>query len=95
LPAAGGGGGSARGERLPRVLFVNDLWGYGTVTMGLSIADELEGQATRIFAGMGAGFELARGASFDGLVAANTMAEPLPPELERELSACHAVVSVM
>jgi hypothetical protein len=95
VPAAGRGGGTAYGERPPRVLFVNDLWGYGTVTMGMAIADELEGRATRIFAGMGAGFELARRAPFDGLVAADTMADPLPPELERELGACQAVVSVM
>jgi hypothetical protein len=95
MPAAGRGGGSASGERPPRVLFVNDLWGYGTVTMAMAIADELDGQATRIFAGMGPGFELARRSPFEGLVAADTMADPLPAELERELGACRAVVSVM
>jgi hypothetical protein len=95
MPAAGRGGGPASGQRPPRVLFVNDLWGYGTVTMAMAIADELEGQATRIFAGMGPGFELARRSSFEGLVPADTMADPLPRELERELGACQAVVSVM
>jgi len=85
----------ATGRRPPRVLFVNDLWGYGTVTMAMAIADELEGQATRIFAGMGPGFELARRSSFDSLVPVDTMADPLPRDLEQELGACQAVVSVM
>jgi hypothetical protein len=95
VPAAGRAVGSAYGKRLPRVLFVNDLWGYGSVTMGMAVADELEGRAARIFAGMGPGFELARRAPFEGLVAADTMADPLPQELERELGSCQAVVSVM
>jgi hypothetical protein len=85
----------ASGGRPPRILFVNDLWGYGTVTMSMAIAEELEGRATRIFAGMGPGFELARRSSFDGLVPVDTMADPLPQDLERELGACQAVVSVM
>jgi UDP:flavonoid glycosyltransferase YjiC (YdhE family) len=44
---------------------------------------------------MGPGFELARRSSFDGLVPADTMAGSPPPELERELGACQAVVCVM
>src|SRR5262245_50365439 len=95
LWAGSRGGGAACDRRRPRVLFVNDLWGYGTVTMAMAVAEELEGRATRIFAGFGPGFELARRSSFDGLIAIDTMADPLPPELERELTACHAVVSVM
>jgi hypothetical protein len=83
------------GRRQPRVLFVNDLWGYGTVTIAMAVAEEMEGRAIRIFAGMGPGFELARRSPFDGLVAVDTMATPTPPDLERELSACQAVVSVM
>lgn len=79
----------------PAVLFTPDLWGYGTFTMAMAIAEGLEGSATRIFAGTGPSFELARRSSFDGRTAVNTMADPLQQELERELSACQAVVSVM
>jgi hypothetical protein len=86
---------TAARRRPPRVLFVTDLWGYGTTTMAMAIAEELEGQTTRIFAGMGPGFELARRSSFEGLVPVDTMADPMPRELERELGACQAVVSVM
>jgi hypothetical protein len=81
-------------EPPPRVLFVNDLWGYGTVTMAMVVADALEGHATRLFAGMGPGLELARRSSFDGLLAADTTAE-IAPDLDRGLDTCQAVVSVM
>jgi hypothetical protein len=85
----------ASGGAPPRVLFVNDQWGYGTVTMAMAIAEELEGRATRVFAGMGPGFELARRSSFDRLVPVDTMTDPMRPDLERELGACQAVVSVV
>jgi len=88
-----GTGARARGQ--PWVLFVNDQWGYGSVTTAIVIADELEGKARRSFAGMGPGFELARRSSFDTLVRADTMADVAPPELERALGTCHLVVSVM
>jgi hypothetical protein len=80
----------------PRVLFVTDLWGYGSVTMAMAIAEELEGRATRLFAGTGPRFELARRAAvFDRLVPVDTTANPVAEELDRALGACHAVVSVM
>lgn len=80
----------------PSVLFVNDLWGYGTVTMARAVADELEGEAERVFAGDGPGFELARRAtSFDRLLQVDTMADPVADELDRAMSACQTVISVM
>jgi hypothetical protein len=78
----------------PRILFVTDGWGYGTTTMALAIAEELAGY-TLLFAGTGPGFELARRASFDRLLRLDTAADPVPDELERTLSTCQAVVSVM
>src|SRR5262245_32912200 len=78
VPRATFGPGSHGSPRLPRVLFVNDLWGYGTVTMAMAVAERLEGQVVSVFAGMGPGFELARRAPFDCLVAADTMASPTP-----------------
>lgn len=82
-------------DTTPRVLFVNDLWGYGTATMAMTIAAELEGWATRLFAGMGPGFELARRADFEGLLPVDSMTEPVAKELDRLLGSCQAVVSVM
>ncbi len=83
-------------SRPPRVLFVNDLWGYGTVTMAMAVAGELEGRATCRFAGQGPGFELARRAEcFDALLAADTMTEPISSELDRALEESDAVVTVL
>jgi hypothetical protein len=82
--------------RPPHILFVNDLWGYGTVTMAMAVASELEGRATCLFAGQGPGFELARRAiCFDALLATDTMAEPISPELDAALRGSRAVVTVM
>jgi hypothetical protein len=81
--------------RLPRVLFVNDLWGYGTVTMAMAVADELAGHAVCQFAGVGPGFELARKGSFDKVLRVDTMAEDIAPELERALADSDLVVTVM
>jgi hypothetical protein len=87
------GGPGARGD--PWALFVNDQWGYGSVTTAIVIADELEGRVGRMFAGSGPGFELARRSGFDRLVQADTMAETVPAELEEALGDCQVVVSVM
>jgi hypothetical protein len=90
------GPGGASPPRPARVLFVNDLWGYGTVTMATAIAEDLADRGiARLFAGMGPGFELARRGPFDGLVLADTMAAPMPSELEQQLGSCQAVVSVL
>jgi hypothetical protein len=78
----------------PRVLFVNDLWGYGTVTVAMAIADELDG-CTRLFAGKGPGFELARRSSFDGLERLDTRVDIVSQELDRLLDLSQVVVSVM
>jgi hypothetical protein len=83
-----------RGEH-PRVLFVNDLWGYGTVTMAMAVAEELEGRATRLFAGKGPGFELARQGCFEELMMADTMAHPIPPDLDQAVAESDAVLTVM
>jgi len=85
----------ARSRGQPWVLFVNDQWGYGSVTTAIVIADELEAKAGRSFAGMGPGFELARRSGFDTLVRTDTMADAVPAELEQALGACQAVVSIM
>lgn len=89
--------GSLRAHRYgptPRVLFVNDLWGYGTVTVAMAIADELS-DCTCLFAGQGPGFELARRSSFDGLERLDTRVDIASQELEALLDACQVVVSVM
>lgn len=83
------------GERRPSILFVNDLWGYGTVTMAMAVAEALEGRATRTFAGEGPGFVLASRGPFDGLLQTDTMAESIAPELDQCLREADAVVSVM
>ncbi len=75
LPGSSAGGGGH--EPPPQVLFVTDLWGYGTTTMAMTVAEEMDGRAVRLFAGMGPGFELARRSSFDRLLAVDTMAEPV------------------
>jgi hypothetical protein len=79
----------------PRVLFVNDLWGYGTVTMAMAVAAALEGRAIRTFAGQGPGFDLAGRDGFDETLRADTMAEPILGELERTVRASDAVVCVL
>jgi hypothetical protein len=82
-------------DPLPRVGFVNDLWGYGPVIMAIAIAEALEGHMTRLFAGQGPGYDLARRACFDKLVHTNTMATPVTQRLERALLPCAVIVSVM
>jgi len=92
---AAGSLGQHDGGRPPTILFVNDLWGYGTVTMALAVAEELEGRAVRRFAGFGPGFELARRACFERLLHVNTMSESIDPGLEQCLEEADGVVSVM
>jgi hypothetical protein len=77
------------------VLFVNDLWGYGTVSIVLAIAAELEGRAVRRFAGRGPGFDLARRFPFEGWIETDTMAASPTEALERAVRGSDAVVSVM
>jgi hypothetical protein len=86
---------SSPNGQLPGILFVNDLWGYGTVTMAMAVAEELEGRAIRLFAGQGPGFELARRACFDDLLMVDTMTDPILPELDKALAASDAVVTVL
>jgi Glycosyltransferase family 28 C-terminal domain len=50
---------------------------------------------TRLFAGQGPGYDLARRACFDKLVHTNTMATPVTQRLERALLGCTVIVSVM
>jgi hypothetical protein len=81
--------------RLPRILFVNDLWGYGTVTMAMAVAEELQERAVSRFAGQGPGFELARRGCFDDLLRVDTMADPILPALDEALRASDGVVTVL
>jgi hypothetical protein len=83
------------GVPMPKVLFVDDQWGYGPVTMALAIAEELEGRVTRLFAGQGPSFDLARRGCFDRLVQTDTMAGRATQQLDDALSTCQAVVAVM
>jgi len=86
------------GERRPSILFVNDLWGYGTVTMAMAVAEELgkrAHRAHRTFAGEGPGYDLASRGPFDRFLETNTMAESIAPELDQCLREADAVVSVM
>jgi hypothetical protein len=80
---------------LPRVGFVEDRWGFGPTAKAMAIAEELEGRATRVFAGQGSQLELARRGPFERLVEADTMASPVVPALRRELSTCGVLVAVM
>jgi UDP:flavonoid glycosyltransferase YjiC (YdhE family) len=81
--------------RRPRILFVNDLWGYGTVTMAMAVAEQLHDRAICRFAGQGPGFELARRDCFDDLLRGDTMAEPILPALDAAIRASDAVVVVL
>ncbi|TMC13569.1 MAG: hypothetical protein E6J41_00090 [Chloroflexi bacterium] len=80
---------------MPRILFVNDLWGYGTVTMAMAVAEELRERAICRFAGRGPGYELARRDCFDDLLRVDTMADPMLPALDAAIAASDAVVTVL
>lgn len=80
---------------MSRALFVSDQWGYGTTTIAMAVAQELEGLATRLFAGEGTGFDLARRSSFDELVATDTMAADPSPRFRELVRESDVVVSVM
>lgn len=78
----------------PKVLFVNDNWGYGSTTIAIAIADEVTGKAVRSFAGAGSAYDLARRAAFDRLIAVDTMTTPAAPVLEAAIGQSDIVLSV-
>src|SRR5262245_30996498 len=82
-------------EPLPMVGFVTDQWGYGPTVMAIAIAESLEGDVTRLFAGQGPGYDLARRACFEKLVHTDSMADRVTQRMERALLECDVVVSVM
>jgi hypothetical protein len=88
-PSPAGSGGR------PRILFVNDLWGYGTVTMAMAVAEELQSKAYCQFAGTGPGYELARRGCFHDLLRIDTMADSIHPALDTAIRTADVVVDVM
>jgi hypothetical protein len=83
------------GQRPRRVGFVTDQWGYGPVVMAMAVAEELRGEAIRVYVGQGPGFELSRRASYERMVHIDAMADPVTEQLEAALLSCDVVVSVM
>jgi hypothetical protein len=63
--------------------------------MAMAVAAELQGVATRLFAGEGTGFDLARGSNFDELVATDTMAVEASRPFRELVRESDVVVSVM
>src|SRR2546427_2220371 len=87
------------GQRtVSRILLVTDQWGYGSTTVAMAIASDLEGLsdeeglADRWFVGDGAGFDLAWHQerepfknTFDGFIRADTLSKQPDAELDETI----------
>jgi hypothetical protein len=80
---------------LPRILLVDDQWGYGPVSMAMSIAEQLADRAVRVYAGQGPPYEFARRGPVDRLVRTSTMSLKPARRLRQAMMTCDIVVSVM
>jgi hypothetical protein len=79
----------------PRILLVDDQWGYGPVSMVMSIAEQLAERAVRVYAGQGPPYEFARRGPVDRLVRTSTISANPVRRLRQVMMSCDIVVSVM
>jgi hypothetical protein len=80
---------------LPRILLVDDQWGYGPVSMAMCVAEQLADRAVRVYAGQGPPYEFARRGPVDRLVRTCTTSARPTRRLRQVLVTCDVVVSVM